>query len=66
MDIGDNDLLKIHLLNAALKNEGDSGRCKVVKISAADHIDGCAALLDALTVRQKYYAEIGRQLKNAG
>ena len=66
VDIGDNDLLKIHLLNAALKNEGDSGRCKVVKISAADHIDGCAALLDALTVRQKYYAEIGRQLKNAG
>ena len=66
VDIGDNDLLKIHLLNAALKNEGDSGRCKVVKISAVDHIDGCAALLDALTVRQKYYAEIGRQLKNAG
>lgn len=66
VNIGDNDLLKIHLLNAALKNEGDSGRCKVVKISAADHIDGCAALLDALTVRQKYYAEIGRQLKNAG
>ena len=30
------------------------------------HIDGAAALLDAMTVRQKYYAEIGAQLKNGG
>ena len=63
--IGDNDLLKIHLLNTALKAEVESGRCKPVKLSANDHIDGAAALLDAMTVRQKYYAEIGEQLKNA-
>ena len=63
--IGDNDLLKIHLLNTALKAEVESGRCKPVKLSANDHIDGTAALLDAMTVRQKYYAEIGEQLKNA-
>lgn len=66
INIGDNDLLKVHLLNTALKVESDSGRCKIVKMSAADHIDGCAALLDGMTVRQKWYAEIGGQLKNAG
>lgn len=62
--IGDNDLLKVHLLNSALKTEADSGKSKLVKLSASDHIDGTAALLDAMTVRQKWYAEIGQQLKN--
>lgn len=65
-NIGDNDLLKIHLLNTALKMDIDSQRCKPVKISAKDHIDGCAALLDAMTVRQKWFGEIGEQLKNTG
>ena len=36
------------------------------KLSPNDHIDGTAALLDALTVRQKWYGEIGEQLKNRG
>ena len=64
--IGDNDLLKVHLLDMALKTEAESGRCKPVKMNAAAHIDGGAALLDAMTVRQKYYAEIGEQLRNEG
>lgn len=64
--IGDNDLLKVHLLDTALKTEAESGRSKPVKMSATAHIDGAAALLDAMTVRQKYYAEIGEQLKNEG
>lgn len=64
-NIGDNDLLKVHLLDMAVKSEAESGRCKPVKMSANAHIDGGAALLDAMTVRQKYYAEIGGQLKNA-
>lgn len=64
-DIGDNDLMKVHLLDMAMKTEAESGRCKPVKMSANAHIDGGAALLDAMTVRQKYYAEIGEQLKNA-
>ena len=63
-DIGDNDLLKVHLLNMALKTEIESGRSKPVKMGKNEHIDGGAALLDAMTVRQKYYAEIGEQLKN--
>ena len=62
--IGDNDLLKAHLLNSAIKMSTERGRGKLVKLSPSLHIDGCAALLDAMTVRQKWYAEIGEQLKN--
>ena len=62
--IGDNDLLKIHLLNSAVKMSTERGRGKLVKLSPNDHIDGTAALLDAMCVRQKWYAEIGDQLKN--
>ena len=62
--IGDNDLLKIHLLNSAIKMSTERGRGKLVKLSPNDHIDGTAALLDAMCVRQKWYAEIGDQLKN--
>ena len=63
--IGDNDLLKIHFFNSALKVSTEKGRSKLVKIKPTSHIDGMAALLDAMTVRMKYYAEIGEQLKNA-
>ena len=62
--IGENDLLKVHLLNSAIKMSTERGRGKLVKITPTAHIDGTAALLDAMTVRQKYYAEIGDQLKN--
>ena len=62
--IGDNDLLKIHLLNSAIKMSTERGRGKLVKLSPSVHVDGTAALLDAMTVRQKYYAEIGAQLRN--
>ena len=64
--IGDNDLLKIHLLNAALKQDNGTERVKLVKIQAQNHIDGTAALLDAFTVRQKHWSEIGGQLLNTG
>ena len=62
--IGDNDLLKIHLLNSAVKRSGERGRGKLVKLSPNDHIDGTASLLDAFTVRQKYWNEISGQLMN--
>lgn len=62
--IGDNDLLKIHLLNSAIKMSTERGRGKLVKLSPNDHIDGVAALADAFTVRQKWYGEIGEQLQN--
>ena len=64
--IGDNDLLKVHLLNSAIKMSTERGRGKLVKLSPTDHIDGVAALADAFTVRQKWYGEIGDRLKNEG
>ena len=64
INIGDNDLMKMHLLNSAMKMSTERGRGKLVKLSPSVHIDGVAALLCAMTVRQKYYAEIGAQLRN--
>ena len=64
--IGDNDLLKMHLLNAAIKMSTERGRGRLVKVSPGLHIDGTAALADAFTVRQKWYGEIGEQLRNEG
>ncbi|MBQ6130583.1 terminase large subunit [Candidatus Saccharibacteria bacterium] len=62
--IGDNDLLKIHFFNSALKISTEKGKSKLIKIKPTAHVDGMAALLDAMTVRQKWYGEIGEQLKN--
>ena len=62
--LGENDLLKAHLLNSAIKMSTERGRGKLVKLTPALHVDGTAALLDAMTVRQKWYSEIGEQLKN--
>lgn len=63
---GDNDLLKIHLLNSAIKMNTERGRGRLIKLNATAHIDGCAALADAFCVRQKWYGEIGEQLQNRG
>lgn len=62
--IGDNDLLKIHLLDSAIKMSTERGRGKLVKVNPKAHIDGMAALIDAMTVRQKWWYEIGGQLQN--
>ena len=62
--IGDNDLLKMHLVNAAVKISTERGRGRLVKINQTARIDGVAALADALCVRQKWFGEIGEQLKN--
>ena len=62
--IGDNDLLKIHFLNSAVKLNAETERMKLIKIEPRAHIDGMAAFLDAITVRQKWWNEIGPQLIN--
>ena len=62
--IGDNDLLKIHLLNSAIKMSTERGRGKLIKLNPTVHIDGTAALADAFCVRQKWYDTIGAQLRN--
>lgn len=62
--IGMNDLLKLHFYNSALKLNTENGRKQLIKIEQRAHIDGMAAFLDAMTVRQKYWGEIGHQLVN--
>ena len=62
--IGDNDLLKIHFANSALKVDTETERVRLIKIEQRAHIDGMAAFLDAMTVRQKWWNDIGAQLEN--
>lgn len=62
--IGKNNLLKSHLLNVSLKMDTETQKVKMVKTGTRTRIDGAAALIDAMTVRQKWYAQIGEQLKN--
>lgn len=64
INIGNNDLLKIHLLNSAIKMNNERGRGRLVKVNQLARIDLTAALVDAMTVRQKWFNEIGEQLKN--
>ena len=64
--IGDNDLMKVHLLNAAIKVSVERGRGKLIKLASNLHIDGAAALSDAICVRQKWWSELGDQLRNEG
>ena len=63
---GDNDLLKMHFLDTAIKNYTDRNKKQIIKVNGNVHIDGVAAFLDALTVRQKWYDQIGEQLTNKG
>lgn len=63
-ECGDNDLLKVHWLNSAIKVNNETDRKKLIKLGATQRIDGMAAFLDALTVRMKYWQEIGGQLAN--
>lgn len=60
----DNDLMKIHLLDAALKTEAETNRKKLIKISKNAHVDGVACLLDALCMRANKWDELQYQLVN--
>ena len=62
--IGDNALLKIHLLDSAVESDNRTQKVRLKKLSRNAHIDGVAALLDALCVRQKWFGEYGERLKN--
>ena len=64
INIGDNDLLKIHFYNSALKVNAETERLKLIKVEQRAHIDGMASFLDAMCVRQKYWQEIGNRLTN--
>ena len=67
-DMDNNDLLKIHLADAAQQMESNAEqahpRKKLVKISKNAHVDGVAALLDAMAMRQFKWDQLGRRLMN--
>ena len=65
----DNDLLKIHMMDAAQQIEtGTSAhpRKKLVKLSKSAHVDGVAAILDAMCMRANHWSEMGKRLMNGG
>ena len=64
LQLGGNNVLKSHFLNVGMKQNEETRKVRPVKIDPRCHIDGFVAVLDALTVRQKWYESIGEQLKN--
>lgn len=65
----DSDLMKIHMLGAAQLIESNTSahpRKKLVKLEKNTHVDGVAALLDALCMRQVHWDELRGQLENGG
>ena len=62
--LGINNLLKAHFLNVGVKQNLENRKIRPVKIEERCHIDGFVAVIDALTVRQKWHDQIGLQLKN--
>ena len=67
-DMDDNDLLKIHLADSAVKMESAADRAHprrmLVKISSKAHVDGSAALLDAMAMREFKWNELESRLVN--
>ena len=67
-DMDDNDLLKIHMADSAMKMESGADRAHprkmLVKISNKAHVDGVAAILDAMAMRQFKWNELGKRLEN--
>ena len=55
--IADNNLLKTHFLNVALKHNMETRKFRPIKIEQRAHIDGFVSVIDAMTVRQKYWEE---------
>ena len=67
-DMDDNGLLKIHMADAAQQMESNTEnahpRKKLVKISKNAHVDGVAAILDAMAMRQFKWDKLGARLEN--
>ena len=60
----DCDLMKVHWQDAALKVEAETNRRRLIKVSKYAHVDGVAALLDAMCMRHNHWEEMQDQLKN--
>ena len=69
-DMDDNDLLKIHMADSAQQQESNTEnahpRKKLVKLSSRAHVDGMAAILDAMAMRLFKWSELGSRLENKG
>ena len=67
-DMDDNDLLKIHMADSAMKMESAADRAHprkmLVKISNKAHVDGTAMLLDAMAMRIFNWDKLGSRLMN--
>ena len=67
-DMDDNDLLKIHMADAAMKMESAADRAHprkmLVKISSKAHVDGVAMLLDAMAMRVWNWDKLKSRLEN--
>ena len=61
----DNDLMKVHMMDSALKFEDGTNRRRLIKLTPRSHIDGMAALSDAICMRHNYYEEMAGRLANA-
>lgn len=62
--IANNNLLISHFMNVALKHNLQTRKFRPEKIHPNARIDGFVSVIDAMTVRQKYYSEIEVLLKN--
>ena len=67
-DMDDNDLLKIHLADSAMKMESGEDKAHprkmLVKISNKAHVDGTAMLLDCMAMRVFKWDKLGSRLLN--
>lgn len=63
---GTNGLLQSHFANVALKHTAEDKRVRPMKIEQRKHIDGFVAVIDAYTVRQKWYEKYKWQIENKG
>lgn len=52
---GNNGLLQLHFRNGAVQFVAGDNRMRLVKSNRDKHIDGLAAVIDAMTVRSKYH-----------
>ena len=59
----DNDLMKMHMMDSALK-QIDGNKVKLEKINSRRHIDGMAALSDAFCMHTNYWEQDKARLMN--
>lgn len=61
---GSNGLLQTHFSSVAIQKVAEDNRVRMRKIEERKHIDGAASVIDAYTVRQKWYDKYKYRLEN--